>query len=144
MKITRVGYGETVSDGHFNNVRTWFEADLEEGESSEQAIEILRAKCFSINQVRNEIITLEGQKLQLEHNISQLHYRYKRVKESWDNAKAQWQKLIDWAKLQGFELKVQFPPEPYLYPIDEPTDNNDVNDEESDDDREADEDDIAL
>jgi hypothetical protein len=83
MKIDRIGYGETINTGNYENIKPYFEAELEPWEDPIKSLEILKAKC---REAENQKRDLEGSKAEAEKAQSRLYWAnqaLKRAKERW-------------------------------------------------------------
>jgi len=146
MKIDRIGYGETINTGNYENIKPYFEAELEPWEDPIKSLEILKAKC---REAENQKRDLEDYKAQAEKVQSRLYWAnqaLKRAKERWEAITLDWERLMFVLQTVGFDeekirsLKDNFPNTPDFRPVGI----EDVKNDDDEDDDDEDDDDIPM
>ncbi|MFB2833473.1 hypothetical protein [Floridanema evergladense] len=143
MKIVRIGYGETISTGNYENMKPYFEAELEDWEDPLKSLEILKQMVKAVHRGRTDLDDIFEQKLTAERRISWINDRIKSAKKRWQDATKSWQELIAMFKSVGLsqvridQIEASFPQEPNFTLIgEEPEEEEEEEEEEDDDDNE--------
>ncbi|MBE9179125.1 hypothetical protein IQ268_11185 [Oculatella sp. LEGE 06141] len=102
MKIKRVIYSALFNIGDYENEKIGFEVELEEGESADDAIAMLRDKAVTAAQPDSNKVWRERSRLQVE---------LRELEQKLTEARSKWAATAEFLTKQGIKTDVQPFPE---------------------------------
>lgn len=97
MKITHVEYSALYNLGNYNNEKVGLRAELEEGETPEEAVKALREKAILLNEGS------QGTAAELYNSLYQSKSALREIERRIQKATEQWNQVAEFLKAQGLK-----------------------------------------